>query len=89
MLRRRARIVLAAVLLLYVGSYLVLSRQGFAQSDRWGVRDSFWFFEPRDSGLWRLSNYGCVCFYLPLIAADNCLGTGRWPAGEPLLGLSK
>lgn len=88
MLRRRARIVLAAILLLYVGSYLVLSRHGFAQTDKLGAK-GFWFFEPRDSGLWRLSNYGCVCIYFPLIVVDNCLGTGRWPAKEPLMGLSK
>src|SRR5437763_1083039 len=85
---RRGVILVVALMLLYVGSYLALSRQGFAQADQWNAK-GFYFFSPRDSALWRVSNYGCAGIYHPLIAVDNNLGTGRWPAKEPLMGLSK
>jgi len=49
----------------------------------------FYFFKPHDSDLWRISNYGCVCFYFPLTRIDYGLGTGRWPGAEPMWGLSK
>jgi hypothetical protein len=84
----RRAIIVVALMLLYVGSYLALSRQGFAQADQWYAK-GFCFFTPRDSGLWRVSNYGCIAIYYPLIVVDNYLGTGRWPAKDPLMGLSK
>jgi hypothetical protein len=87
MVRRRV-VIIVAQMLLYIGSYLVLSRQGFTQADAWNAT-GFWFFQPRDSDLWRVSNYGCVGIYYPLIVIDNWLGAGRWPAKEPLWGLSK
>jgi hypothetical protein len=85
--RRRWPIVLA-ILLVYVSSYYVLSRRGFAMGNRYGFKGLF-FFEPRDSAVWRLSNYGCVFLYYPLIWIDVKLGTGRAPGSEPLWGLSK
>jgi hypothetical protein len=87
-MRRPWVFVLVALCFLYIGSYLVLSRAGFAYADTVGAK-GFWFFEPRDSDLWRVSNYGSVSTYYPLIAIDCWLGTGRPPAAEPLLGLSK
>jgi hypothetical protein len=85
---RRWVFVTAVLFCLYVGSYLVLSREGFAYADRVRAK-GFWFFEPRGTVVWRLSNYGCVYTYYPLIAIDCWLGTGRGPAAEPLMGLSK
>jgi hypothetical protein len=76
------------LLVLYIGSYLALSRWAFAHPET-TFATNFWFFEPRDSDLWRVSNYGCVYIYFPLIAIDNWLGTGKVPAAEPLWGLSK
>jgi hypothetical protein len=87
-MRRRPVLFVVAFLLLYVGSYFALSRQGFAHAREWNAR-GFWFFEPRDSDPWRASNYGCVGIYYPLILVDNWMGTGMWPAKEPLFGLSK
>jgi hypothetical protein len=85
---RRRLVIVIALLVLYVGSYLALSRLGFAQARAWGGK-GFYFFTPRDSALWRVFNYGCVGLYYPLIVADNELGTGMWPAKEPLWGLTK
>jgi hypothetical protein len=72
----------------YVGSYLVLSRRGFAEARQYHAK-GFYFFTPRPTAGWRNSNYACVCVYYPLILVDNCLGTGDWPAAEPLWGLEK
>ncbi len=88
MRKRRRWLLVLAILLVYVGSYYVLSRRGFAIADRTGFKGLV-FFEPRDSTVWRLTNYGCVLLYFPLIQIDVMLGTGRYPGREPLWGLSK
>ncbi len=92
-LRRRlwwtSGILLLALILAYVGSYLVLSRRGFAQSEALGLgRDGFYFFPPQETASWRAWNYGCVRFYYPLIVLDVWLGTGRDVYCEPLWRLS-
>ena len=91
MQRRRRWLLLCAILLVYVSSYYVLSRRGFARVDNVGLARSggFYFFQPKDTASWRLANYGCVCLYYPLIKIDLMLGTGHVPASEPLWGLSK
>jgi hypothetical protein len=87
MFRRRVAIAVV-VLLLYVGSYLALSRPAFAEARRYnGV--GFYFFPPQSTWRWRYSNFGCVFFYYPLIVLDTSLGTGMPPAKEPLWGLSR
>ena len=88
MLKRRVVLAVAVLTLVYVGSYIALSRAAFAEARRTGVA-GFYFITPRDTDWWRCSNYGCVALYRPLIVLDNCLGTGRWPASEPLWGLSR
>jgi hypothetical protein len=78
----------ALVLLSYVGSYVVLSRRGFAEADRYGIK-GFYYFLPEDSDAWRLKNYSCVLLFWPLNAVDRGLGFGRQPAAEPLWGLNQ
>jgi hypothetical protein len=90
-LNKYRRWVIVAVLLtlfsVYVSSYVVLSRRGFAQADEWHA-DGFYFFTPQDSTAWRFANYSLVVIYYPLIFIDNALGTGRPIAHEPLWRLS-
>jgi hypothetical protein len=74
------------LLLLYVGSYVVLSRRGYAEADRYGIKGFYCFF-PEDSDTWRFKNYGCVYLFWPLNAVDRGVGLGRPPAAEPLKGL--
>lgn len=88
MISRRRLCLFLIIGFTYVFSYLVLSRGGFVLSDRLGV-GGFYFFEPRDSNVWRITNYSCVVFYYPLIALDNLIGTGRRPASEPMWGLTR
>jgi hypothetical protein len=78
----------ALALLLYVGSYAVLSRRGYAEADQYNMK-GFYYFTPDGSDAWRWKNYGCVNLYRPLNAVDRWLGPGRHPAAEPLWGLSK
>jgi hypothetical protein len=86
--RRHAAVVAAVLLVLYVGSYLGLSRPAFAEARRTNTK-GFYFFPPQNTARWRYLNYACVSIYYPLIVLDNGLGCGRWPASEPLWGLSK
>jgi hypothetical protein len=79
---RLAIIVLIALLVVYVGSYLVLSRRGFADADRWDA-EGFYFLPPEDTNEWRFWNYTLVRVYYPLIVIDNGIGTGRPAASEP------
>ena len=81
---------IVALLLLYAASYMVLSRRGFAVTERSGysLRIGFFFLAPEDTIKWRRSNYALVRFYYPLIQFDNLIGTG-FPIGcEPTWELS-
>lgn len=78
---------LAVLLMVYVSSYVIMSRRGFAQSDDWEM-EGFYFLPPDNTDEWRFWNYGLVRFYYPLILIDNGLGTGRPIASEPLWGLN-
>ena len=81
---RLASLCLGIALALYVGSYYVLSRQGFRQADREKWHGFYFVNPPRDSRSWRQWNYSLVTFYFPLIWVDNAMGTGYPPASEPL-----
>jgi hypothetical protein len=78
----------ALALALYVGSYYGLSRRGYAEADQWNLK-GFYYFSPEDSDAWRRKNYACVYLFWPLNAVDRCLGSGRYPASEPLWRLGK
>jgi hypothetical protein len=80
--------VFGALLLLYVGSYVALSRRGYAEADQFNMK-GFYYFTPEDSDAWRWKNYGCVTLFRPINAVDRWLGFGRHPASEPLWGLRK
>jgi hypothetical protein len=89
--KKRKRLLLvfvALLLLLYVGSYVVLSRRGHAEADKYNIH-GFYYVYPEDSRAWRLKNYGCVYLFWPLNVVDRWLGFGRYPASEPLWGFSK
>ena len=86
--RRRILVVLLVTsLIAYVGSYVVLSRRDFAETEAMGG-EGFYFFPPEETASWRAWNYGLVAFYYPLIVIDNWLGTGKSVACEPLWKLS-
>ena len=78
----------SVLLALYVGSYIWLSRRGYAEADQYSM-GGFYYFFPENSNAWRAKNYGCVVLFWPLNAVDCALGFGRSPACEPLWGLSK
>ena len=80
--------VFSALLLLYVGSYVALSRRGYAEAEQYNMK-GFYYFTPEDSDAWRWKNYGCVTLFRPINAVDRWLGFGRHPGCEPLWGLSK
>ena len=88
---RRLFILPTIVLLLlatYVGSYLVLSRRGYAQADEYGMKGFYYFF-PENTDAWRYKNYGCVFLFWPLNTIDCAIGCGRHPAAEPMWGIAE
>jgi hypothetical protein len=74
--------------LAYVGSYYVLSRRGFRESDRYGYK-GFHFVPPVYGGGSERANERYFRFYWPLIRLDEFLGTGRPPGADPMWGLSE
>jgi hypothetical protein len=88
MWRRAVLVVAVPFLVLYVASYLWLSRRGYEQADEWNCK-GFYYFAPEPTDAWQRKNYGCAAVYGPLNAIDRALGTGRSPACEPLWGLSR
>jgi len=90
MTKRKKRLIwtiVLAFLLVYVGSYAVLSRRGFRDADECGMEGGFYFLHPEPTDAWRMKNYGLVYLYYPLIFIDyEVLGTGRAVAFEPFWG---
>lgn len=86
-LKRLLLISAIALLVVYIGSYFVLSRRGYAEADEFKMH-GFYYFLPEDSDAWRAKNYRCVLLFSPINALDRALGTGRQPATEPLFRLS-
>jgi hypothetical protein len=83
--RRYVILLLAALLVAYVGSYLALSRRAFREADKIGMTDSFAFMPPEKADSWRRWHYGLLCLYSPLVLIDNLIGTGRHPMlSEPM-----
>jgi hypothetical protein len=69
--RVRCLLVLFGVLfVLYVGSYYVLSRRGYAEADRYNMGKCFYYFPPENTDSWRFRNYTwgtCFCLSTQLI----------------------
>ena len=84
----RVRFAIVVFLLVYVSSYMVLSRQGFAKADAIEL-EGLWFFTPEDGNGWRVCHYTCVIAYLPLVLIDNLMGSGREVTNEPTWNLSQ
>ena len=86
--RKKLVLVIALLVAVYVGSYLWLSRRGYAEADRCKM-PGFCYFTPEDSNTWQYKNYGCVILFCPLNMVDRCLGFGREPAHVCFFRLSK
>ena len=80
--RRLVSVCVALLGMIYVGSYFVLSRQGFRQADAAGF-EGFYFCAPNRSAADSINN-GLDTLYWPLIRVDVSLGTGR-EAGKAAL----
>jgi hypothetical protein len=81
-------VLLGILVLLYLGSYFVLSRRGYDESRQYHM-EGFYYFSPENTDTWRRLNYGCVYFFAPLNFIDRCLGSGMAPAAEPLWDISR
>lgn len=82
----RLQYILFAIIVLafvYVGSYLFISRRGYAEA-RQADWPGFYYFTPENSDRWRRLNNGCRIFFAPLNMIEQWLGTGMTPAHDPL-----
>ena len=88
-MKRRILAVFGGLLLvLYIASYVILSRRGYSEADKYNIKGFYYVF-PENTAAWRAKNYGCAAFFWPLNIVDRAIGLGRYPASEPLWGLSK
>ena len=71
------------ILLLYMTSYFVLSRRGYAEARRMDL-DGFYYVTPENSQRWELLNGFCRVIYWPLNTIDCYTGYGWSPAADPL-----
>lgn len=85
----RKKIVIPAVLcvVIYVASYVMLSRRGYAEMEQNNFA-GFYYIPAADTDMSRLENRVCACLFSPLNLIDQMLGCGRPPASEPLWNLS-
>src|SRR5262249_41354753 len=91
MLKKRFKkllIIFSLLFVLYVGSYLFLSRRGMSGGKSYRA-PGFWFLSPENTDTWRFCNFGLYRSYYPLIFLDQKLGTGMPFAAEPLWGISR
>jgi hypothetical protein len=77
------QLLFVAFLMVYVASYVWLSRRGYAEADQWNMK-GFYYFTPEDTDAWRTKNYTVAAIYEPINWLDCSLGTGRSPACEPM-----
>lgn len=78
--------IVLVLLAFYVGSYVVLSRQGIEQA---ALQDSefYYFVEPTSEG--RVSSHMMCCLlYMPLVQIEACLGSRYYPGTCCHLSLS-
>jgi hypothetical protein len=75
---KKLLIIFSLLFILYVGSYLFLSRRGMAEARSYRA-PGFWYLFPENADAWRFWNFGLL---------DQKLGTGMAFAAEPLWGIS-
>lgn len=72
---RRTWKLAAICVVMYVGSYMTLSRRGMAEARAY-KGSGFCYFSPEDTDTWRAFNGTCVELFEPLNYFDVRLGTG-------------
>jgi len=85
--RRLVPALIVVLAFLYISSYIVLSRRGFAEVDRLGLK-GFYYIPYEDSDRWKQMNRACIYVYTPLHFIDQSLGLGRAVGAEPMRGLN-
>jgi hypothetical protein len=83
----RLRAIALGMIAIYVLTYVVLSRRGYAEADRYDL-EGFYYVFPENTDAWRFGNRACEIVFLPLNQFDQWLSLGRCPAFEPLFSVS-
>ena len=77
-----AALLCAALFSTYVLAYLVLSRRGYADAQRFPAPKSFYYLPAEPTDAWRQNNLACIYFFGPLNAIDRRLGFGMYPSAR-------
>lgn len=85
---KKLAVIVTLLLVVYIASYLWLSRRGYAEAEHYR-RPDFYYFTPEETDAWRYKNFGCMFLFMPLNEIDRALGTGRFPASEPTWWLGR
>jgi hypothetical protein len=83
-----AIIAIVGLLVVYVATYAVMSRRGYAEAKAYEL-PCFYYFPPEDSNEWRQKEWFCRRIFAPLNWIDCKIGPGMHPGAEPLWGLSR
>src|SRR2546423_12168502 len=90
MAKRLSVICFTVLLLIYVSSYLVLSRRGYAEATKYNLR-AFHYWEIPTNGnrdkIYRFQriDHFCKTLFWPINKIDCLLGTGRAPGTMSLI----
>ena len=79
--------IVTVLLALYVGSYTVLSRRGYAEAKQYDF-SGFYYLRPENTASWSRWNMLLRYLYMPLNELDCAIGTGMYPAADPLFEIS-
>ena len=79
---------IAAVLclLVYVSSYMILSRQGMQISEEWDI-EGYWVRVPEDTDQWYICHFTYGLFYCVPIGMESTLGTASFNWNAPTMSL--
>ena len=87
--KRKVLIALVALLILYAGSYIVVSRRAYRVADAYGMVGYYFVLPAEDHPERFFFHVLCVVVYYPLIMVDEAVGCGRHPSmSEPLYRIS-
>lgn len=81
---RRSAICLLAVLLVgYIATYLLLTRQAMAKSEQYGLSGYFFVFPPENTDEWRAAESPYRLLFMPLIMLEYQFGSKTLPGHPP------
>lgn len=81
---KRYLAVFCCCIILYILSYVVISRLGMQRFEKIGMESNQYYFTKHEyNDSWKITHYTLGLFYYPIISLDYILGTGHFKLEEP------